>query len=529
MKKVYHHKGQVRYALCSARSSVNFASRRWGKSYIVARRVMENVNEMPGSTGCYLAQTFRQAHSRTLPSMLMAMEDFGWHRDIHYVIGHAPDKRLGFANPIFLPNDLKDCIWFANGTIMIIVSQEVVLSANSMTIHWMVADEAKGLDYEKLSNEVLPAIGGSSRYFSDPAKYPHLWGVHYFSDMPAGKEGSWLFKYEKEYDPELCELIIRMEYERQRLLSLPPNTYTAQQLTLIESRINILRNNAFWYQERPIFDNIDIVGWDYVRRCKRDLTPSVYRTSILCKRLTEVEGMFYQNFDYKTNTYVANDNSKLNIDYKTQDYDSSFDTDVQRNKPLAISFDYNAQITWLCVAQIQGHIHKLLKSFFTKYSRRLRECINCFCEYYKNHPVKTVVYYYDATALATNYVEVGHSAYDIVHDEFRSAGWVVIDKYLGTPMEHMKKHMLINNAFQGKEKLMAMINRDNNPELIQAIQLTAIKMSEKGFRKDKSQEKSLETDASLPYELRTDATDAYDTNIIGCITMPYDDSNYRFA
>ena len=96
-------------------------------------------------------------------------------------------------------------------------------------------------------------------------------------------------------------------------------------------------------------------------------------------------------------------------------------------------------------------------------------------------------------------------------------------------MEHMKKHMLINNAFQGKEKLMAMINRDNNPELIQAIQLTAIKIGEKGFRKDKSQEKSLETDSSLPYELRTDATDAYDTNIIGCITMPYDDNSFRFA
>ncbi len=159
----------------------------------------------------------------------------------------------------------------------------------------------------------------------------------------------------------------------------------------------------------------------------------------------------------------------------------------------------------------------------------MRECIACFCEYYKNHSAKTVIYYYDATALATNYVEVGHSAYDIVHDEFYSAGWIVIDKYLGTPMEHMKKHMLINNAFQGKEKLMAMINRDNNPELIQAIQLTAIKIGEKGFRKDKSQEKSLETDSSLPYELRTDATDAYDTNIIGCITMPYDDNSFRFA
>ena len=96
-------------------------------------------------------------------------------------------------------------------------------------------------------------------------------------------------------------------------------------------------------------------------------------------------------------------------------------------------------------------------------------------------------------------------------------------------MSHDKKHLIINNAFQGQERLMAVINRDNNPELIQAIQLASIRLGDKGFRKDKSAEKSLETDSSLPYELRTDATDAYDTNLLGCLTRPYDDESYRWA
>lgn len=528
MKKQYMHIGQLLYAACSARSSVNFAARRWGKSYIVAHRIKENVAEMPGSTGVYYASSFRQAHSRTLPSALMALEEFGLIRDIHYVIGHAPDKSLGFKKPLFLPHDLKDVVWFANGTIMIIVSQEVVLSANSLTVHWMVADEAKGLDYEKLANEVLPAIGGSRRHFDDPAKYPHLYGVHYFSDMPAGKEGSWLFKYEKEYDKELCDLIIGMEARRQELLAMPPTSYTTRELAYINRRINVLRHNAFYYCERSIEDNVAVVGLDYVKRCKRDLTPLVFRTSILCKRVTEVEGKFYNNFDFRINTYLANDNGKLN-DYRSQEYDSSFDTDVERDKPLAISFDYNAQITWLVVAQIQKRVHKTLKSFYTKYNRRLRECIDQFCNYYRNHGEKTVYYYYDSTAKATNYVEVGHAAYDIVMEEFRNAGWKVYDIFLGTPMEHPRKHLIINNAFQGNENLLAMINRDNNPELIQAIQLAETRITENGFKKDKSKEKSDETDASLPYELRTDATDAYDTNLLGCLTKPYDDDNYRWS
>ena len=96
-------------------------------------------------------------------------------------------------------------------------------------------------------------------------------------------------------------------------------------------------------------------------------------------------------------------------------------------------------------------------------------------------------------------------------------------------MRHDLKHLIINNAFQGQERLMAVINRDNNTELIQAIQLASVRKGEKGFRKDKSQEKSNETDSSLPYELRTDATDAYDTNLLGCLTRPYDDGSSVWA
>ena len=62
------------------------------------------------------------------------------------------------------------------------------------------------------------------------------------------------------------------------------------------------------------------------------------------------------------NTYLANDNSRLN-DYRSQNYDCLLDTDLERDKPIAIAFDYNAQITWLVAAQIQGKMQKTLKSF----------------------------------------------------------------------------------------------------------------------------------------------------------------------
>ncbi len=529
MKNIHLHEGQMRYKLCSSRDSVNICSRRWGKSFIVAMRIMENVLEMPGSLGVFVASSFRQAHSRTLPSALMAMDTFGWKRDVHYVIGHRPDPRLGFKEPIFCPSDLKDVIWFANGTLMVIVSQEVVLSANSMTIHWLVGDEAKGLDYDKLSNEIFPAIGGSSVYFNDPAKYPHLWGTHFFTDMPFNKEGLWLIKkYEKECDPKAYETIMGMEIQRRRLMKEPQNSYTRQRIAYLTRKANLLRNKTLYYQERSIFDNIAVVGTDYVRRCERNMPPLAFRTSILCKRIDHVEGMFYESFDKKLHTYHATDNSRLN-NYKAQKYDCLLDKDVERTKPIAISFDYGALINWLVAAQVQGRTHKTLKSFFTKNKQRLREVIQLFCEYYEAHPNKVAYYYYDATALATGYVEIGHSAYDIVHEEMRKHGWFVKDKYLGTPMSHDKKHRIINEAFEGREHLVPMLNADNNEELTQAMMLAELQIGSKGVRKNKSGEKSLETDTSLPLELRTDGTDAWDTNFLGCLTMPYDDDGFVYG
>lgn len=526
MKQVYLHPGQRRWLKCSANSSVNICSRRWGKSYLVALRIMENVKEMPGSLGVFVASSFRQAHSRTLPSALMAMEDFGWRRDVHYVIGRKPDRRLGFKEPIFCPSDLKDAIWFANGTLMVIVSQEVVLSANSMTIHWLVADEAKGLDYDKLADEILPALGGSNRYFADPARYPHFWGTHFFTDMPTSKEGLWLIhKYEKECDPKLYAEIIRLQ---DRIDALKQLGGTPAYIKKLEREANLKRSKALYYQERSIYDNIEVVGPDYVRRCKRNLSPLVYRTSILCKRIDRVDGMFYDAFDKKLHTYHATDNSRLN-NYREQRYDCLLDTDVDRSKPLAVSFDYGALINWIVVAQVQGGTHKTLKSFFTKKQKRLREVIQLFCDYYAPHPNKTVYYYYDSTALATGYVEVGHSAYDIVHEEMTRHGWFVMDKYLGNPMAHDRKHRIINEGFSGNETLMPVFNADNNEELIQAMSLAEIRIGEKGVRKDKSGEKTIETDTNLPLELRTDATDAWDTNYLGCLTMPYDGDTFRWA
>ena len=80
----------------------------------------------------------------------------------------------------------------------------------------------------------------------------------------------------------------------------------------------------------------------------------------------------------------------------------------------------------------------------------------------------------------------------VVIHPFERHGWQVKAVYLGNPMRHDEKYLLINQGFAGKQRLMPFFNRSNNPDLILAIQSAGVSRGRDGFRKDKSGEKLAE-------------------------------------
>ena len=104
--------------------------------------------------------------------------------------------------------------------------------------------------------------------------------------------------------------------------------------------------------------------------------------------------------------------------------------------------------------------------------------------------------------------------------EFERHGWQVEDVYLGNPMRHDEKYLLINQGFAGKQRLMPFFNRQNNDDLILAVQSAGVTRGRNGFRKDKGGEKLAETEEDL-LQHRTDGTDAFDTLYIGCEKFPH--------
>ncbi len=86
-------------------------------------------------------------------------------------------------------------------------------------------------------------------------------------------------------------------------------------------------------------------------------------------------------------------------------------------------------------------------------------------------------------------------------------------------MRHDEKYHLINNGFAGKNRLTPYFNRQNNDDLILAIQSAGVERGRLGFRKNKAGEKLAESEEDL-LEHRTDGTDAFDTLYIGCERRP---------
>ena len=149
--QVYFNKPQRLTQLIGANISVIVAGRRTGKTdSIAAPFVLRNMQRMPGSTGGIVVPTFKHGLTNTLPGLLAAWKRWGYIRGVHYVIGRKPPKT--FARPITEPADYEHVVSFYNGSCAIIVSQDRPGSSNSLTLSWLLIDEAKFIDYNKLKD-----------------------------------------------------------------------------------------------------------------------------------------------------------------------------------------------------------------------------------------------------------------------------------------------------------------------------------------------------------------------------------------
>lgn len=521
-QKKYFNKKQIEAMIISAKEEYIIASRGFGKSEgIDAPRLVRNVFAMPRSNGVLLSPTYGKLLRNTLPAIFHALSRLGYVRDRHYVVGHRPPKKLKFKRPYIEPLNYDYTISWFNGSIQNLISFDRPMSANSMSVDYVFGYEAKFLDYDKIKNEVMPANRGNRCYF-DSCPWHH--GVLFTTDMPTSQKGMWILDKQKEMDPELIKMIVNT-YDRIKTLEASGKKHE-RQLASLRKDLALFRRNALFYAEYDAFDNLEVLGMDFIKQMKRDLPPLIFSTAIMNQKMKKIVNGFYSAFSESIHVYEAVDNSYLELlDYHQPEEWRRWqkDTDYDPSIPLLIAFDYNASINSLVVGQDQDRTIKTINSMFVKTPRKLNDLVNAFCDYYHDTPNRDVVYYYDSTAIADTPLDSVSFA-DTVMTTLSSRGFNVIDVYIGQQARHNVKHNWIDLALKGDTRfLFPMFNEDNNEYLLLALQRTGIKQGKNGFEKNKDVEKTPDT-ADNPDELKTHITDAWDTLFIGANYFPQSNS-----
>lgn len=519
-RKVYYNDGQRYLLYLGANTERIIAARRFGKSDgIIAPRMLRNVQHMPKSAGAIYGATFKQILSRTLPAALSSLERLGYKQDLHFYVGRKAPKNAGFEKPYINPASYDHVIHFYNGSIIHLLSQDVRFSANSLTLDWLLCDEARSVKKEKMFEEVIPAVSG---YIGKFNKCPWHKGTTFVSDMPTNKEGEWLLLEEKNMNRDVIRILEGTLAEITKL-SKNPSTYSEREIPLQEKERDFLRKIAFVYKEFDAVENLEILGEEYFNTMKRNLTPLIFLTSIMNKRITRLDNGFYANLDEKIHYYDAFNTGYLNelrtdrgsFDIAKVKKESSLqDDDIDSLAPLSIAFDYNANINWVVTGQQRDNRMMTLKSMYVKNKRKLRELCKDWSEYYRHHKSREVHYYYDATAKHKAYAVNEERFCDVVVSTLEKCGWEVTRIDIGKPRPYAVKHHMINDALTGIKYLFPLFNRENNFELLLSMEQTGIRIGRNGFEKDKSGEKLNETEED-PLELRTDGTDAWDTLFLG--------------
>jgi hypothetical protein len=527
--KKYFNRAQRRAMAIAAKDETIVAPRGFGKSEgIDAPRLLRNVHAMPRSAGALLSPTYAKLLQNTLPAVFHALERLGYRRNIHFFYGRKPPKNSGFAKPYIEPFSYDHVISWPNGSIQHLISFDRAMSTNSMSLDYVFGFEAKFLDYNKIMNEVFPANRGNRNYFGE---CPWHHGTLFTTDMPTLKSGMWVLEKEKEVDEEILAAI-QITYNDyikfKRIPELKRNSYEERKLRELKKILNILRSKASFYYEPTIFDNIEILGEEFIFKMKRSLPPLIFQTAIMNKRLMKIENGFYPSLNEKIHCYTAEPPSHI-LDAYGYDIDKFKDScindgDIEPDVPLAIGLDYNSAISNIITGQGVGREARALKHHFVKNERKLGELIDDWCNYYSAHANRDVIYYYDHTATGTD-ASSDECFADIVIRKLKLKGWNVEPVYIGQARRHNLKYNDFDLAMKGDpEYLMPTFNKHNCEYLITAMNITGTKQGRNGFEKDKSPEKKADS-PEQPDETKTHVTDAWDTLYIGLNYWPVDSIN----
>ena len=476
-------------------------SRGTGKTVgVIAPWILHKVEVMPRSSGGFVAKSFIDFKSKIIEPLYEAFGMLGHEKDIHFVYGKRPPD--SWAKPYIPIEDFSNVMSWPNGTVMKLISLHNVGSANSLSLQWIVGDEAKYLDEVRLTGEVFPILRGNVKYFGDSPWY----GAKLFVTDKLSTNIHWILDKKKLMDKELVEAIIFYQLQANEMVMKIAEVAESEAIKLrmklrkLLAMLAVLRKKCVFYHEAKAMDNVKNLSPAFFEQQKRSLTPWQYSISIDNEDPRRVENGFYSSREAR-HTYV-----------------SDFDEDI--TKPLAVALDYQASISPIVACQINDRVKpgirtlNFIRAMYVKMPLGLKHVIDDFCSVYASRPCKEIFYFYDHTAVGKKNM---HKTFnEEVEQYFVANGWKVTNVYMGGAPYQNIKYSRINAMLQQDEKYPIQINLVGCETMLLSMdQSETTETPGKGTGKNKLKEK----DVRVPQENTTHFGDVFDQLVWGIIEM----------
>ncbi|MCF0071285.1 hypothetical protein LZD49_12460 [Dyadobacter sp. CY261] len=507
---LYMNRPQLVSNLMDARIQAHVWGRGTGKSSgALSHRAHRCMSFMPRSTGANVAESYMQLLDRTMPPIKARWQEMGLQDGVDFWFRKSPPKNAGLRMPYVMPETPEHCVFMRvnryDVSLMQMVSQDRPGSSNGMSNVWMMGDETRFLDYTQLKREFKPTLRGNRRYFGDC----HLYRSEmYTTDMPTEPGAKWIHEYEDYMDPAANELILAGEkiLFDIRLAATKRGRYTQNEIRQIESinrELSLVRKDLIFYSEASSLDNIDVLGEEYIRDLKRDLTDFEFETSVANIRPSKGENAFYPDLADR-HFYNALDYSFVDgqpeSDYgKGKLNDCRKDLDLNRSMPLEAALDVGGKINTLACGQEMAMTISLVNAMDVLHPNKIADLARQFDKYYRYYPKKEVIVYYDHTHVPRNPVSDKNPIDEFV-DTLADLGWAVTKYPVGVTPSYYNRYKLWTALLTGQrvsesEFYQVRFNKENCKTLKKAMNFTHFTLNGKtGFEKNKKMEKDTKAD-----------------------------------
>lgn len=451
-----------------------------GKTTQTGDRWSKVLNQMPRSTGLFIAPTYQFALTRIIPSLVQGLEMFGYYQDLHYFIGKKPPRswRNSWGTAYQPPENYNRYITFWNGVGVHLISHDVPGDGRGLNADWIHGDEAGLLTASKLQENTDPTLRGTNkREFENK---PLFGSRFYTSSTPLTPEGQWFIDYEEkaEQNPEKYNFISA--------------TCKWNAENLREGYLDEAKENAY-------------AEWVYLAEYE-NVRPKIGKNSFY--PLLDADVHCYTKFNYSHYHKVG------------QSVDCKGDDDLVRGHPLILGIDWGASINCLTVNQHLKSIneYRTLKSMFVlgDDQKIQDDLFEEFDKYYSSHKQTNNVLYlfYDNTGNNKTGISRITRAQQ-AQKQLNGLGWKVHLKTVGgANPQHEWKHILWNMMLRGDHPLLPTyrMNKSNCRELYLSMKHAKTKPGRNGeVKKDKTSE----TSKVIQRQLATDLSDANDTPVFG--------------